>query len=159
MHPSPDAPLPTIPSISDAPQSGGLVFLIGCSPERPTDLPWPARAALVAADVVLYEADVDAETLALIPSSCFVEEVQVGTPGSAARIEKLAAEGWRVVRLSLDSPAVWPIRLAEADRLAASGIAICPIASLPERPATMPDPSALWATPRPLSIGMNGLAG
>jgi uroporphyrin-III C-methyltransferase/precorrin-2 dehydrogenase/sirohydrochlorin ferrochelatase len=170
MCPNPDPP-PAVPAsaISDAAPDAGLVVLIGCDPARPAELPWPALAALAAADAVLHDGAVDAGILALIPNRCFVELVPVEAAGSTARVEKLAGEGWRVVRLSIDDPAVRPMRLAEADRLAASGIAICTIAGLsdhrlpdhrlPEhRPATL-DPAALWAVPRQLSTGMNGLAG
>ncbi|MGH7064900.1 MAG: hypothetical protein ACREET_12555 [Stellaceae bacterium] len=170
MCPNLDLP-PAVPAsaISDAAPDRGLVVLIGCDPARPAELPRPALAALAAADAVLHDAAVDAGILALIPNRCFVELVPVAAAGSAARVEKLAGEGWRVVRLSIDDPAIWPMRLAEADRLAASGIAICTIAGLPvdrlsdhrlpdPRPAAL-DPAALWAVPRRLSTGMNGLAG
>lgn len=159
MRPSLD-PTPSMaaePSVLSA--HLGLVFLVGCNPDRPAELPWPALAALAAADVVLYDAGVNRGILALIPGSCFAEQVSGGTAGSAARIAKLAGEGWRVVRLSCDDPTAWPTRLAEADQLAATGITVCTLADPPGDRPVVPDPAAVWASPRPLPTGMNGLAG
>jgi hypothetical protein len=161
MHLNPDslpAAIPPAP-LPNVPQGFGPVFLIRCNPERPADLPRPAMAALAFADVVFYDEEIDPRTLALIPGSCFVEQVQPGAAGNAARLEKLAGEGWRVVRLALDKPTFWSRSLAEADQLAALGIAICTIAGHLERRPAMPDPAAVWPGPRPLSVGMNGLAG
>src|SRR5258708_600083 len=90
---------PGVGAASD--EVAGLVVFVGCDAARPGELPWRARAAVEAADVVLYDRNVAAATLALVPSRCFAEPV-AGEPGSGtavARARSLAGDGWRVVRL------------------------------------------------------------
>jgi hypothetical protein len=162
MRPSPD-PSPVCAEehpIAGAAPPGGLVFLIGCDPDRPSELPWPALAALAAADAVLHDAEVGPSALALVPARCFTEPVAPGKAGgelAAARALRLAAEGWRVVRLASGDPALWPLRLAEIDRLAAAGIATCMVAG----PRDEPEPAShtRWNGRPPLAAGLDGLAG
>ncbi len=156
---------PAVPGLrSDA----GVVFFIGSDPARPGDLPWPALAALAAADAVLHDGDIDPRTLALIPQRCFIERVEGGGAGATgenavnARVRKLAGEGWRVVRLAVADPAGPSADFVEAEGLAADGFVTCTIAALSERrPAMLGPASARGGTagPQPLGTGLNGLAG
>lgn len=136
----------------------GLVFLIGCDPNRPGELSWPAQAALAAADAVVHDGSVDPSTLALVPPRCFVEAV----PGDVARVGKLAAEGWRVVWLVVGAPAVSLGALVDAERLADAGVSVSTIAGLPGDGRTGDRPGAgLDATlaPQSFATALNGLAG
>ena len=94
--------------------AAGLVLLLGCDPDRKGDLSWPALAALAAADVVLHDRAVDPDTLALVPRRCLVEPV--AEADGTARARRLAADGWRVVRLVIGDPGG-----TEAERLGAAG--------------------------------------
>ncbi|HEY3911190.1 MAG TPA: SAM-dependent methyltransferase [Stellaceae bacterium] len=142
----------------DVPADTGLVLLVGFDPERPGDLSWPARAALSAADAVIHEGTIDPDILTLVPRRCFVESV----PGDAARVGKLAGEGWRVVWLVAGDPSISLAALAKAERLAEAGIAIGTIASLPgggrgdERPSASLDATL---APQSFATAFNGLAG
>lgn len=151
MRQSPPAP-------SDGRANAGLVFLIGCNPDRPGELSWPARAALAAADAVVHDGNVDPASLALVPRHCFVE----AAPGDVARVRKLAGEGWRVVWLVVGDPSISLATLADAERLAQAGITIGTIASLPggSRDDERPDASLDAAlAPQSFATALNGLAG
>lgn len=161
---------PADPSCSPvcAPAAGsrstaGSVFLIGADPARPGQLPWPAAAALAAADAVLHDDGIDPTILALIPHRCFVEPVPAenarGSAENAAigRARKLAGEGWRVVWLVAGDPERAPAEFAKAAGLAATGITIRTCALLTER-----GPEAAYAEmcgPQHLATALNGLAG
>jgi uroporphyrin-III C-methyltransferase len=147
---------PIIPAAIRA--ESGLLFLIGLNPDRPGELSWPALAALMAADAVVHDADVDPDTLALVPSRCFVE----AAPVDIARVRKLASEGWRVVWLVVGDPAKSLATLANAERLAEAGITIRTIASLwSGGPDGFGPIGSLGDTPVPQSFAtaLNGLAG
>ena len=120
------------------------VFLIGADPDRPTVLPWPALAALSAADAVLYDGDVDPAILALVPQHSLVE------PASAdvTRARKLADEGWRVIWLIAGNPS----RLS--DKLAEAGIKVHTIAGIASDDQRQPLP-----TPQHYATALTGLAG
>jgi hypothetical protein len=123
----------------------GLVLFVGSDPQRPGELPWPAVAALEAADIVLHDPAVDRRTLALAPRRCSVEPI--ADIDGAARARQLAADGWRVVRLISGAP--------EAAAAAQLGAGI--------RAGILASPSAetIAATlaPQPLATPLNGLAG
>lgn len=132
--------------------AGGSIVLIGSNPRRPGELSWPALAALAAADAVLHDGTVGAETLALVPRHVFVEPL----PGDVERVGKLARDGWRVVWLVAGDPAYSCEHRAEAQRLREVGIAIETIAGF------LPDGGGLpiaIAAPHPLATPLNGLAG
>jgi|GEM_PF-3241560 hypothetical protein len=129
--------------------SAGLVLFLGLEGERTT---WPALAALGAADAVLYDGAVDPHSLAVVPSHAFIEKVAAGAGGGRAK--KLAAEGWRVVRLLAGGPAGSPAALAEAEELTAAGVAIRFFAG--SRAAASPLPTPV---PQPFATALNGLAG
>lgn len=150
-------PSQSIPAVIRA--DAGLVFLIGTNPDRPGELSWPALAALAAADAVVHDRDVDPETLALVPSRCFVEAI----PRDFTRVRKLAGEGWRVVWLIVGDPPASLVELADTERLAdAPGITIRTMASLwgpvPDSPGSIRSRSNAPA-PQPLATALNGLAG
>jgi siroheme synthase len=142
------APAQAQPSSLDPPLAG-LVLFIGRGSEG---VAWPALAALGAADAVLHDSTLDPQSLAALPRNAFVEAIAAGAGGSRAR--KLAAEGWRVVRLVAGDPADSPALRAEAEELAAAGIAIRFFAG-PLAPASLvPVP-----VPQPFATALNGLAG
>lgn len=136
-----EAPLPSL-----AP-AAGLVLFIGTGSEGAA---WPALAALGAADAVLHDGAIDPRSLAAVPQKAFVEAVAAGQGGG--RAQKLAAEGWHVVRLVAGDPADSPALLGEAEELAAAGLAIRFFAS--PRGPTRPVP-----LPQPFATALNGLAG
>jgi hypothetical protein len=145
----------TTPNI--APEAGS-VFLIEAHPECPGELPWPALAALAAAETVVHDDDVDPETLALVPQRCFVEPA----PGDVARVRKLAGEGWRVVWLVVGDPVLSPDKRAAAERLADAGITVRMIASLSGPGLGVSRrTNGCGSAPAPQSFGtaLNGLAG
>lgn len=138
--------------------SGGvasLVVFIGCDPAYPGELPWPARAALEVADVVLYDRDVASATLALVPSRCFAEPMppDAGEGAGLARAGKLAGEGWRVVRLVVGDPAASASAVGETERLAAAGIATRTLSG------AVGGSAGNLPGPQPLATALNGLAG
>jgi siroheme synthase len=126
------------------------IVFVGCDPRVPAALSWPARAALDAADAVLYDRDVADATLALLPPRCFAEPV-AGGEAAVARAARLARDGWRVARLLAADPATAAAALAEQDRLSRVGI----------------DSHTLSGTTsagnvhasQPLATALNGLAG
>ncbi len=147
---------PSIPAMNGA--DAGLVFLIGANPERPGELPWPALAALAAADAVVHDREVDPDTLALVPDRCFVEAV----PRDLTRVRKLAREGWRVAWLIVGDPPSSLAALADAERLAPAGVTIRTIASLGRPDPDRSNPIGNRDTvpvPQPLATALNGLAG
>jgi siroheme synthase len=128
--------------------SAGLVLFIGTGNEG---VAWPALAALGAADAVLHDGAIDPQSLAAVPQDAFVEAIAAGEGGNRAK--KLAAEGWRVVRLVAGDPSA-PALLAEAEELAAAGLATRFFAG-PRAPAQpLPVPA-----PQPFATALNGLAG
>jgi siroheme synthase len=138
---------------SPSPSSGsGLILLIGSQSERPGELPWPALAALSAADAILHDGDVDPRTLDLVPRGRLVERA----PAVAARAYKLAQEGWRVVWLMAGDPAGSPERLADAAGLLAAGVAVGTIAGFSPSPPAAPGEAP---APQPFATALNGLAG
>jgi hypothetical protein len=119
-----------------APPAAGLVLFIAAEGEAAA---WPALAALGAADAVLHDKAIDLRSLA------------AGAGGGRAK--KLAAEGWRVVRL-IAGESTAPVLRAEAEELAAAGLAIR-FLSGPRAPAPpLPVPA-----PQPFATALNGLAG
>lgn len=132
-----------------APRASGLVLFIGTGSE---DAAWPALAALGAADAILHDGAVAPPSLAAVAQRAFVERVAAGQGGG--RAQKLAAEGWHVVRLVAGDPAGSPALMREAEELAAAGIAIRFFAG-PRAPA---DPLPV-PFPQPFATPLNGLAG
>lgn len=126
--------------------TAGLVVFVGCDPRRPGELPWPALAAIEAADAILYDIDIAAETLALVPRRCLAEAA-----GDYSRARKLAQEGWRVVRLVLGDPA---IASPESQVLAAAGLKVRALAGHSGEQA-----GAAVPAPQPFATPLNGLAG
>lgn len=106
----------------------GSVWLVGAGPGDPDLLTLKAARALAACDVVLHDALVSPEILALAPHAR-LEPVgkragKGGTPQLRinARLIELARAGFRVVRLKGGDPLVFGRGCEEALALAAAGI-------------------------------------
>lgn len=106
----------------------GFVSLVGAGPGNAGLLTRRGADRLAAADVVLYDALVDAEVLRLAPRAhCFFVGKRAGRPSVSQRsIERLlvraARRGKRVVRLKCGDPFVFGRGGEEAQALAAAGI-------------------------------------
>ncbi|MEJ0017994.1 MAG: uroporphyrinogen-III C-methyltransferase [Acetobacteraceae bacterium] len=106
----------------------GTVWLVGAGPGDPGLLTLHAARALAAADVVLHDALVSPEILALAPQAR-LEPVGKRAGGRSTpqlrineRLIRLAQEGKRVVRLKGGDPLVFGRGAEEALALAAAGI-------------------------------------
>jgi uroporphyrin-III C-methyltransferase/precorrin-2 dehydrogenase/sirohydrochlorin ferrochelatase len=114
------APTPPLPR--------GFVSLVGAGPGDPGLLTRRAAERLAQADVVLYDALVDAEVLKLAPGAhCFYVGKRSARPSVSQRaIERLlvraARRGQRVVRLKCGDPFVFGRGGEEAEALAAAGV-------------------------------------
>jgi uroporphyrin-III C-methyltransferase/precorrin-2 dehydrogenase/sirohydrochlorin ferrochelatase len=106
----------------------GLVSLVGAGPGDPGLLTRRAAERLAEADVVLYDALLDAAALKLAPRAhCFYVGKRAGRPSVSQRaIERLlvraARAGKRVVRLKCGDPFVFGRGGEEALALAAAGV-------------------------------------
>jgi uroporphyrin-III C-methyltransferase/precorrin-2 dehydrogenase/sirohydrochlorin ferrochelatase len=106
----------------------GFVSLVGAGPGDPGLLTRRGAERLASADVVLYDALLDAELLRLAPHAhCFYVGKRAGRPSVAQRtIERLlvraARSGKRVVRLKCGDPFVFGRGGEEAQALAATGV-------------------------------------
>ena len=141
-----------------SPSAGcGGVFMIHWDPADAQALTLPARAALAAADAVLYDDDVAPEILALVPQGAFVELVASNNDcaptksPAIARACKLASEGWRVVWLVTAYGRHSPAALAAAG----GAIHVCTDVCAHEPQIFMVDGRG----PQPLATAFNGLAG
>ena len=111
-----------------APVPPGFVSLVGGGPGDPGLLTRRAAERLASADVVLYDALVDAEVLRLAPRAhCFYVGKRSGRPSVSQRaIERLlvraARQGKRVVRLKCGDPFVFGRGGEEVQALAAAGV-------------------------------------
>lgn len=111
-----------------APAPVGFVSLVGAGPGDPGLLTRRAAERLAAADLVLYDALVDAELLRLAPRAhCFHVGKRAGRPSVSQRaIERLmirgARRGQRVVRLKCGDPFVFGRGGEEALALARAGV-------------------------------------
>ncbi|HVI76369.1 MAG TPA: uroporphyrinogen-III C-methyltransferase [Anaeromyxobacteraceae bacterium] len=109
--------------------AGGFVSLVGAGPGDPGLLTRRAAERLAAADLVLYDALVDAALLKLAPGArCFLVGKRAGRPSVSQRaIERLmiraARRGQRVVRLKCGDPFVFGRGGEEALALAEAGVA------------------------------------
>jgi uroporphyrin-III C-methyltransferase/precorrin-2 dehydrogenase/sirohydrochlorin ferrochelatase len=107
---------------------GALVSLVGAGPGDPGLLTRRGAERLAEADLVLYDALLDAEVLRLAPRAhCFYVGKRAGRPSVSQRaIERLlvrgARAGKRVVRLKCGDPYVFGRGGEEALALAAAGI-------------------------------------
>jgi uroporphyrin-III C-methyltransferase/precorrin-2 dehydrogenase/sirohydrochlorin ferrochelatase len=112
----------------EAPPPPGFVSLVGAGPGDPGLLTRRAAARLASADLVLYDALLDAEVLRLAPRAhCFYVGKRAGRPSVSQRaIERLlvrgARRGQRVVRLKCGDPFVLGRGGEEALALAAAGV-------------------------------------
>jgi uroporphyrin-III C-methyltransferase len=109
--------------------AAGSVWLVGAGPGDPGLLTLHAAAALETADVILHDALVAPEILALAGPDARLEAAgkRAGKPGRAqlainARLIALARQGLRVVRLKGGDPLVFGRGGEEALALAAAGI-------------------------------------
>lgn len=111
-----------------APVPPGFVSLVGAGPGDPGLLTRRGAERLATADVVLYDALVDAEVLRLAPRAhCFYVGKRAGRPSVSQRtIERLlvraARRGKRVVRLKCGDPFVFGRGGEEALALTAAGV-------------------------------------
>ncbi|WP_242344272.1 uroporphyrinogen-III C-methyltransferase [Anaeromyxobacter terrae] len=111
-----------------APPPPGFVSLVGAGPGDPGLLTRRAADRLAEADVVLYDALVDADVLRLAPRAhCFQVGKRAGRPSVSQRaIERLlvgaARQGRRVVRLKCGDPFVFGRGGEEARALADAGV-------------------------------------
>jgi uroporphyrin-III C-methyltransferase/precorrin-2 dehydrogenase/sirohydrochlorin ferrochelatase len=116
------------PAAEDAPAPPGLVSIVGAGPGDPGLLTRRAAQRLLHADLVLYDALLDAEVLRLAPRAhCFHVGKRAGRPSVSQRaIERLlvrgARAGKRVVRLKCGDPFVLGRGGEEALALAAAGV-------------------------------------
>lgn len=109
----------------------GTVWLVGAGPGDPGLLTLRAARALAEADVVLHDALVSAEILALAPQAR-LEPVGKRAGGRRTpqlrineRLIRLAGDGHRVVRLKGGDPLVFGRGAEEALALAAAGVRFC----------------------------------
>jgi uroporphyrin-III C-methyltransferase/precorrin-2 dehydrogenase/sirohydrochlorin ferrochelatase len=115
-------------ALEEPPPPPGLVSLVGAGPGDPALLTRRAAARLRHADVVLYDALVAPEVLALAPAAHrFLVGKRAGKPSVSQRaIERLlvraARRGQRVVRLKCGDPFVFGRGGEEAQALAAAGV-------------------------------------
>ncbi|NGZ06824.1 MAG: uroporphyrinogen-III C-methyltransferase [Magnetococcales bacterium] len=107
----------------------GMVLLVGAGPGDPDLLTIAALKALRNADVVVHDALVSPEILAMIPETCekFHAGKRGGSPSSCQKdisetLVRLAKAGRRVVRLKGGDPFVFGRGGEEAERLVAEGI-------------------------------------
>jgi len=113
---------------TEAPAPPGLVSIVGAGPGDPGLLTRRAASRLAHADLVLYDALLDAEVLRLAPRAhCFYVGKRAGRPSVSQRaIERLlvrgARRGQRVVRLKCGDPFVLGRGGEEALALAAAGV-------------------------------------
>jgi siroheme synthase len=91
--------------ISEQPEPASI-FLVAIDPERPDRLPWQVLAVIRAADAVFFDPDIQDQVLDLFGPRCHREELgseqtaaDLAVSDKIARMRKLAADGWRVVRL------------------------------------------------------------
>ncbi|MEO5331348.1 MAG: uroporphyrinogen-III C-methyltransferase [Magnetococcus sp. YQC-5] len=107
----------------------GMVLLVGAGPGDPDLLTIAAMKALQNADVVVHDALVSPEILALIPDTC--EKIHAGKRGGrpscsqtdiSTTLVELAKAGRKVVRLKGGDPFVFGRGGEEAERLVAEGI-------------------------------------
>jgi uroporphyrin-III C-methyltransferase/precorrin-2 dehydrogenase/sirohydrochlorin ferrochelatase len=116
------------PAAEDAPAPPGLVSIVGAGPGDPGLLTRRAAQRLLHADLVLYDALLDAEVLRLAPRAhCFHVGKRAARPSVSQRaIERLlvrgARAGKRVVRLKCGDPFVLGRGGEEALALAAAGV-------------------------------------
>jgi len=113
------------------PQPKGRVILVGAGPGAADLLTLRAIRALNSADVVVHDALVGEDTLALIPAG--VRRIDVGKRGFCASapqafinrlMVKLAVAGARVVRLKGGDPSILARGAEERDHLEAAGIEV-----------------------------------
>jgi uroporphyrin-III C-methyltransferase/precorrin-2 dehydrogenase/sirohydrochlorin ferrochelatase len=142
----------------------GFVSLVGAGPGDPGLLTRRAAERLAEADVVLYDALVDAEVLRLAPRAhCFQVGKRAGRPSVSQRaIERLlvsaARQGKRVVRLKCGDPFVFGRGGEEAQALAAAGV---PFEIVPGVSSAISAPAlaGIPVTHRGLSSGFAVIAG
>ncbi|HSD21480.1 MAG TPA: uroporphyrinogen-III C-methyltransferase [Anaeromyxobacter sp.] len=149
---------------SSAPLPPGLVSLVGAGPGDPGLLTRRAAERLAEADVVLYDALVDADVLRLAPRAhCFHVGKRAGRPSVSQRaIERLlvgaARQGKRVVRLKCGDPFVFGRGGEEAQALAEAGV---PFEIVPGVSSAISAPAlaGIPVTHRGLSAGFAVVAG
>jgi uroporphyrin-III C-methyltransferase/precorrin-2 dehydrogenase/sirohydrochlorin ferrochelatase len=125
-----DSSAPTSPARAGegAAAAAGFVSLVGAGPGDPTLLTRCAADRLAEAELVLYDALLDAEVLRLAPRAhCFFVGKRAGRPSVSQRaIERLlvraARRGKRVVRLKCGDPFVFGRGGEEALALAEAGV-------------------------------------
>jgi uroporphyrin-III C-methyltransferase/precorrin-2 dehydrogenase/sirohydrochlorin ferrochelatase len=152
------------PEPTPAPFPPGLVSLVGAGPGDPGLLTRRGAERLASADVVLYDALVDADTLRLAPRAhCFFVGKRAGRPSVSQRtIERLlvraARRGKRVVRLKCGDPFVLGRGGEEAQALAAAGV---PFEVVPGVTSAIAAPAlaGIPVTHRGLSAGFAVVAG
>jgi len=118
------APLPSLPRLEP-----GWVWLTGAGPGDPALLTLLAFEALRQADVIIYDALVSPEILALAGSNAVLEfagkrggKPSVKQPDISLRLIQLAREGRRVLRLKGGDPFVFGRGGEEALALVAAGV-------------------------------------
>lgn len=148
----------------EAPPPAALVSLVGAGPGDPGLLTRRALDRLAHADLVLYDALLDAEVLRLAPRAhCFRVGKRAGRPSVSQRaIERLlvraARRGQRVVRLKCGDPFVLGRGGEEALALAAAGV---PFEVVPGVSSAIAAPAlaGIPVTHRGLSAGFAVLSG
>ncbi len=149
---------------AEAPPPPGLVSIVGAGPGDPGLLTRRAAHRLAHADLVLYDALIDAETLRLAPRAhCFFVGKRAGRPSVSQRaIERLlvraARSGKRAVRLKCGDPFVLGRGGEEALALAAAGIAFEVVPGVSSAIAA-PALAGIPVTHRGLSAGFTVVSG
>jgi len=152
---------PRTPTRSPA---SGFVSIVGAGPGDPGLLTRRAADRLAQADLVLYDALVDAEVLRLAPRAhCFHVGKRAGRPSVSQRaIERLlvraARAGKRAVRLKCGDPFVLGRGGEEALALAAAGVAFEVVPGVSSAIAA-PALAGIPVTHRGLSIGFAVVSG
>ena len=130
------------------------IFLVAVDPENPDRVPWQALAVIRAADAVFFDPYIEDRVLDLCGPRCHREVLgseqtvtDLAQSGKIARMRKLAADGWRVVRL-IAAPAGVAV---EVERLEAAGINVGVLSGLVRGESR--------AYPERFATPLNGLAG
>jgi uroporphyrin-III C-methyltransferase/precorrin-2 dehydrogenase/sirohydrochlorin ferrochelatase len=152
------------PAAGDARVPAGFVSLVGAGPGDPGLLTRRAAARLASADVVLYDALVEAEVLRLAPRAhCFHVGKRAGRPSVSQRtieglLVRAARRGKRVVRLKCGDPFVFGRGGEEAQALAAAGV---PFEVVPGVTSAIAAPAlaGIPVTHRGLAAGFTVLSG
>lgn len=140
-------------SIPDQPEPASI-FLVAVDPESPGRVPWQVLAVIRAADAVFFDSDIEDRVSDLCGPRCYREEMRseqtaadFAQSGKIARMQKLADDGWRVIRLIATAADI----AAEVARLEAARINVRVLSGVVRGESR--------AYPERFAAALNGLAG